>query len=362
MIKDLLSEYEVDFVGLQETMKKSYSDKFFRKIDPMKKFIWHWLTSDGKSGGILCGININKFDVGNVVEGQFSLVMTAVDKKTQKSLTLAIVYGPAHNDKKDQFLTEISNICGSSKSPLLIGGDFNILRYSSEKNKKFAGNKISDLFNWVINTHELREVDLIGGKYTWSNNQQDPILEKLDRILISEDWEAEFPLTNLRKIPRELSDHNPLVLCTDQEKVKKSKAFCFETSWLKLPDFLPKITEIWEDHVVGASVVDRWIIKIKRVKKFLKGWGLSLKGHTRKYRRILREELSKLEKIEEDGMLPALLLERKTFIQSEILRLLEEEELYWHKRSNLTWLLKGDNNTGFFSQSSKWKKEIKYHI
>ena len=265
-------------------------------------------------------------------------------------MTLAIVYGPTHNDKKDKFLTEISNICGSSKSPLLIGGDFNILRYSSEKNKKFAGNKISDLFNWVINTHELREVDLIGGKYTWSNNQQDPILEKLDRILISEDWEAEFPLTNLRKIPRELSDHNPLVLCTDQEKVKKSKAFCFETSWLKQPDFLPKITEIWEDHVVGASTVDRWIIKIKRVKKFLKGWGLSLKGHTRKYRRILREELSKLEKIEEDGMLPALLLERKTFIQSEILRLLEEEELYWHKRSNLTWLLKGDNNTGFFTE------------
>jgi len=49
-------------------------------------------------------------------------------------------------------------------------------------------------------------------------------------------------------------------------------------------------------------------------------------------------------------MLPALLLERKTFIQSEILRLLEEEELYWHKMSNLTWLLKGDNNTGFFTE------------
>ena len=96
--------------------------------------------------------------------------------------------------------------------------------------------------------------------------------------------------------------------------------------------------------------MDRWIIKIKIVKKFLKGWGLSLKGHTRKYRWILGEELSKLEKIEEDGMLPALLLERKTFIQSEILRLLEEEELYWHKMSNLTWLLKGDNNTGFFTE------------
>ena len=39
------------------------------------------------------------------------------------------------------------------------------------------------------------------------------------------------------------------------------------------------------------------------------------------------------------------LMERKTFIQTELLRLLAEEELYWHKRSNSKWLLEGDNNT-----------------
>lgn len=49
---------------------------------------------------------------------------------------------------------------------------------------------------------------------------------------MSEEWETEFSLTNLRKVPRYMSDHNPL-LCTKQEKMRKSKVFCFKTSWLK---------------------------------------------------------------------------------------------------------------------------------
>jgi hypothetical protein len=41
-------------------------------------------------------------------------------------------------------------------------------------------------------------------------------------------------------------------------------------------------------------------------------------------------------------------LERKTFIQIELLCLMEEEESYQHKRSNSIWLLKGNCNTTFF--------------
>jgi mannosylglycoprotein endo-beta-mannosidase len=93
-----------------------------------------------------------------------------------------------------------------------------------------------------------------------------------------------------------------------------------------------------------------------RVKKFLKGWGQSLKGHTRKYKLILKEELESLEKQEEELRLSADLLNRKTFIQTELLRLLEEEEAYWHKRSNSMWLLKGDNNTTFFHRVANGKK------
>ena len=84
---------------------------------------------------------------------------------------------------------------------------------------------------------------------------------------------------------------------------------------------------------------------------------MSLKGHTRKYRRILQEELLVLERMEEDQILPSDALERKTFIQKEMMRLLEEEELYWHKRSNLRWLLEGDNNSEFFHRMANGRKK-----
>jgi hypothetical protein len=58
--------------------------------------------------------------------------------------------------------------------------------------------------------------------------------------------------------------------------------------------------------------------------------------------------LEKLEKLKEDITLDAENLERKTFIQIELLCLMEEEESYQHKRSNSIWLLKGNCNTTFF--------------
>lgn len=73
--------------------------------------------------------------------------------------------------------------------------------------------------------------------FTWSNNQEFPILEKLDRILLTKDWEDLFPLTMAKKMPREVSDHNPLMLLTDSRTPSKAVQFRFELSWLKNPDF-----------------------------------------------------------------------------------------------------------------------------
>jgi hypothetical protein len=55
-IKYLLTETNADFIGVQETMKRKYTEKFFRNIDPNKLYAWHWLPSQGRSGGIFCGV------------------------------------------------------------------------------------------------------------------------------------------------------------------------------------------------------------------------------------------------------------------------------------------------------------------
>lgn len=200
------------------------------------------------------------------------------------------------------------------------------------------------------------DLALIGGKYTWSNNHSVPTLERLDRVLISEDWQQKFPLSNLRKIPRFMSDHNPLVYNSELTVEQKSKPFCFETLWVQHPDFKQKIKNIWNEPVTAKNVVSTWSIKMNRVKFFLKGWGQNLKGETRKYKQMLKDELMALEALEEIDYLPTPLLERKHVLQVELMKLLNDEELYWHKRVSATWLLKGDNNTSFFHRVANGRK------
>uniref|UniRef100_A0A453KDR9 Endonuclease/exonuclease/phosphatase domain-containing protein n=1 Tax=Aegilops tauschii subsp. strangulata TaxID=200361 RepID=A0A453KDR9_AEGTS len=62
-LSDMISDHSVDFLGLQETMKKNFSPGCLRKIDPFSIFSWNWTPSVGKSGGILCGIRNDNLDI-----------------------------------------------------------------------------------------------------------------------------------------------------------------------------------------------------------------------------------------------------------------------------------------------------------
>jgi hypothetical protein len=80
------------------------------------------------------------------------------------------VYGAAQDENKDSFLAEMATFCANCKEPYMLGGDFNILRFLSDKNKKCSLNRFSNLFNIIININGLRELDVSGGNFTWSNN------------------------------------------------------------------------------------------------------------------------------------------------------------------------------------------------
>lgn len=130
----------------------------------------------------------------------------------------------------------------------------------------------------------LREIHLNGGKYTWSNKQSHPTLEKLDRVLMSYEWEDPFPLVSVHKFVRDNSDHNPLLLSSNASKPwpPKKREFCFELSWLKKEEFLPLSKGIWEKLVRSEDPLDILNIKRKRIKKFFKGWGLNAFAHAKK--------------------------------------------------------------------------------
>ena len=53
---------------------------------------------------------------------------------------------------------------------------------------------------------------MMGRKYTWANYAEVPTIKKLDRILVTTEWEQKFPLASVQALTREISNHTPLLL------------------------------------------------------------------------------------------------------------------------------------------------------
>lgn len=62
----------------------------------------------------------------------------------------------------------------------IILGDFNMYRYPENRNMPGADIANMFMFNNIISFLGLIEIPLHGRKFTWSNMQTPPLLEKLD--------------------------------------------------------------------------------------------------------------------------------------------------------------------------------------
>lgn len=282
--------------------------------------------------------------------------MNLWDKVTKLKWNLLVVYGAAHDEYKMSFLAELSHFCANNNEPMIIGGDFNIIRYLKEKNTMDGVHRHIALFNSLIHFYELRELAMNGGLFTWSNNQDPPVLEKLDRILMTKEWEDIFPQVFVNKLTREVSDHNQLILATGKCDNLPHIQFKFDLSWLKNPEFFTLVEKIWNKPCRAKTTIDRIQQKLKLIKQFFKGWGFNLQGEMRKKRKDYKSELGLLESIEEDVGLSADQIDRKMWLLIENLKSLEQEEMYWYERSHETWLLKGDNNTSYFHKCANSRK------
>ena len=120
-LKDLILEHNFHFIALQETMVENIEDKILRKIDPKETYLWKWLPSRGKSGGILSGVNLEVLDVGSFHEEKYLLQLTLWDKQMKQKWDFINMYGAAHEENKLEFLTELARVCSGITIPYMLG-------------------------------------------------------------------------------------------------------------------------------------------------------------------------------------------------------------------------------------------------
>ena len=210
-------------------------------------FSWCFVPAVGQSGGLLSGINTDFYDILDSEKGCHHIRFLVRDRKNGEKLNIVNVYGASHNKDKEYFLVELVHICNSNTFPIIVGGDFNIIRKRGESNRNKPLNKWSTLFNAIIENWKIKEVELNGRVFTWSNNQENPVFEKLDRILMSLSHESLFPLMILRALPRVLSDHAPLLLDSGMNLPKIVRPFKFELCWFLREDLDTLVYNVWCD-------------------------------------------------------------------------------------------------------------------
>jgi hypothetical protein len=108
------------------------------------------------------------------------------------------------------------------------------------------------------------------------------------------------------------------------------------------------VEKAWKTPVKGNDSISVFQEKLRNVKTSLKGWGANVRGESLKLKKELLSELENLEALEKDNILSGPLFARKGEIQFKLMKIHEEEELYWFSRSSEKWLLEGDNNTAYF--------------
>jgi hypothetical protein len=127
-------------------------------------------------------------------------------------------------------------------------------------------------FRSFVQEHELKDLYMHGRVYTWSNEREEPTLSRIDRALVSVDWDLLNPDAMLQALSSSISDHAPLHLSL-KAAFRPKQRFKFESCWLKLDGFQDAIKEAWRCDPEIVDPFKRLDALFRNTAAYLQAWG-----------------------------------------------------------------------------------------
>lgn len=125
------------------------------------------------------------------------------------------------------------------------------------------------LFNDLINHLDLVDIAFQGREYTWSNMQENPLLQKLDWVFTSSSWTLQYPDTSVIALSKPTSDHIPCVIKVGT-KISKAHIFRFENFWIQMSDFISTVELHWNSTAFFRNSAKNLSKKFKQTRRGLK--------------------------------------------------------------------------------------------
>ncbi|GJX37497.1 cytochrome P450, partial [Tanacetum coccineum] len=160
-----------------------------------------------------------------------------------KYCLMVVVYAPQDIRKKQTLWNNITDLVLRFNAPSVVLGDFNEVRYETKRKGSRFCKRGAKLFNDFIYNSHLVDLPMGGRKFT-RMNKFDTKLSKIDRILVSHQFTNRWPNAHITILPREASDHYPILLksyAADYGPIP----FKFFNTWLLDSEFQNMFIESW---------------------------------------------------------------------------------------------------------------------
>ncbi|GJV50953.1 RNA-directed DNA polymerase, eukaryota [Tanacetum coccineum] len=159
---------------------------------------------------------------------------------------------PTRTTSQKELWLKLSRLILNNNTLTIVLGDFNEVRSQTERLGTIFDPRGASNFNEFISTTGLHDLPMGARRFTRMNNLGNK-LSKIVRILVSQHAIDKWPNSNIIALPREFSDHTPILLsslATDFGPIP----FKLFNSWLLNPDFFTIVQTCWANMSLKQKI------------------------------------------------------------------------------------------------------------
>lgn len=242
------------------------------------------------------------------------------------SYNFIAVYAPPEASRRREFWNALDSELSTISEPLIIGGDFNCIRFIHERLGGSGGlHSDSNVFNDIIMGHGLIDLGYTGADFTWddSKSTKRKVFKRLDRVLMNQDGHLKWTNAHVRHLARFSSDHSLILLSLDSSLACKSerRPFRFEAAWMTHSDFYPMVEMCWFHNPEVSKA-------LPTLKTSLIYWNRLVFGNVFRIKSETEAKLAKVQGRISRGI-TARLIDKEVKLKVELEGILEQEEVIW---------------------------------
>jgi exonuclease III len=172
VVKDLVTDTRATVVAVQET-KLQVVDQAVVLETFGARFVDNFvaLPADGVRGGILLAVDEDFYTLECTERGVHCITALIKSISGQVQWNITVVYGPQEDNEKLMFLAELRWMQQLASDKWLIIGDFNLILQAVDKSNSNLNRRLIGEFRDVVQDLELKELNLRGRKFTWTNDR-----------------------------------------------------------------------------------------------------------------------------------------------------------------------------------------------